>query len=95
MQTLRNIQGIKDTGHEWYKLLSTIFEDVGMVANTICKDIFIWKQDDILAYLILATDDILFTTNTTKAVHLLETAFHIFFLLPCAKVLSFYFLTFA
>ena len=65
-----------------------------MVANTICKGIFIWKQDDILAYLILATDDILFATNTTKAVHLLETAFHKYFSFTMRKGSELSFLNF-
>lgn len=67
MQTLRNMQGTKDT------------RGLGIVSNTICKGIFIWKQDDTLSYLILANDDIIFATNSTETVHLLETTFHTFF----------------
>ena len=85
MQTLRNMQGTKYSGHEWYTYLSTIFEDLGMVSNTICKGIFIWKQDDILAYLILATDDILFATISAKEIHSLETEFHTYSSFPMQK----------
>ena len=60
-----------------------------MVSNTISKGIFIWKQDDILAYLILATDDILFATNTAKVVHLLDTVFHKYFSFTMRTELSF------
>ena len=70
------MQGTKDGGYEWYTLLSTIFDDLGIVSNNICKDIFIWKQYDILAYLILANDDIIFVTSSAKIVLLLETSFH-------------------
>ena len=41
MQTLRNLQGTKDTGHEWYQLLSKICLNLGMVLNTIYKGIFV------------------------------------------------------
>ena len=66
-----------------------------MVSNTISKGIFIWKQDDILAYLILATDDILFATISAKEIHSLETEFHTYSSFPMQKVMSYRFLTFA
>ena len=53
-----------------------MFEDLGIVSNTMFKGIFIWKQDDILAYLILVTDDTMFATNSAKAEYFVETAFH-------------------
>ena len=76
MQTLRNLQGTKDAGHEWYQLLSKIFHNLGMTPNTMCKGVFVWKNIDSQkhdhGYLILATDDILLATNSTKATMLLE-----------------------
>ena len=64
------------------------------MSDTICKNLFIFKQNDILAYLILATDDILLATNTAKAVHLLETAFHKYFSFTMGKGTDLSFLNF-
>ena len=76
MQILRNLHGTKDSGHEWYQLLSKIFHNVGMTHNTMCKGVFVWKhidsQEHDHGYLILATDNILLATNSTKATMLLE-----------------------
>ena len=62
MQTIRGIQGTKDAGHEWYKLLALILtKDLGMVPSTTNKGLFYWAHDSHTAYLALATDDILLT----------------------------------
>ena len=41
MQTIGNMQGTKYAGHEWYKYLFQIFLYLSMVANTICKGVFV------------------------------------------------------
>ena len=47
-----------------------------MTPNTVCKGVFVWKNIDDQkhdhGYLILATDDMLLATNSTKATMLLE-----------------------
>ena len=42
MQSLRNIQGTKDAGFEWYQLLSKIFTDLGWKPNTVCKGVWVY-----------------------------------------------------
>ena len=60
VQTIRGIQGTKDAGAEWYRLLSLIFtRELGMVPATGNKGLFYWQHDGHTALLALATDDIL------------------------------------
>ena len=37
IQSLRNIQGTKYAGFEWYQLLAKIFTDLEWKLNTVCK----------------------------------------------------------
>ena len=40
MQSLRNIEGIKDAGYKWYQLLYKIFDASGVIVDTIYKGVF-------------------------------------------------------
>ena len=64
MQSLRNIQGTKDAGFEWYQLLAKIFKDLGWKANSVCKGVWVYLKNDVKAYLLLATDDILYMSKS-------------------------------
>ena len=64
MQSLRNIQGTKDAGYEWYQLLASIFNELEWKPNTTYKGVVVYIKDDITAYINLATDDILFMLNS-------------------------------
>ena len=83
VQTLRNLQETKYAGHELYQLLSNIFLNLGMIHNTMCKGVFVWKNIDgeetKHGYLILVTDNILLVTNATKASTLLDQEFDRYF----------------
>ena len=80
MQTICGIQGTKDAGHEWYKLLSLIFTKVlGMVPSTSNKGLFYWEHNDHTAYVGLATDDILMAASHSDMFDLLQTTFDKYF----------------
>ena len=63
MQSLRNIQGTKDAGVKWFQLLARMFRDLGWKPNATCKGVWTNSGDNENAYLILATDDILYMSN--------------------------------
>ena len=64
LQTIRGIQGTKDAGAEWYKLLALILtRELGMVPATSNKGLFYWQQDGDVAFVALVTDDILLGTT--------------------------------
>ena len=63
MQSLRNIQGTKYAGFEWYQLLVNIFTDLGWKPNTVYKGVWVYLKTDQTTYLILATDDILYMSK--------------------------------
>ena len=63
MQSLRNIQGTKDAGYEWYQLLEKIFTDLGWKLNTVCKSVWVYLKNNQTSYLILTTDDILYMSK--------------------------------
>ena len=64
LQTIRGIQGIKDAGAEWYKLLALIFTKVlVMVVSTANKGLFYWAKYSQESYIALAIDDILMAST--------------------------------
>ena len=65
MQTLRQLQGTKDAGNQWYQLLVKLFESLGMKVNSTCRGIWHWSYEGIQSILCLATDDMLFCTTDT------------------------------
>ena len=80
MQTLRGIQGTKDAGHEWYKLLASIFTKIlHMVPSVSNKGLFYWKHDQHYAYIALATDDILMASSHVSLFQLLQKTFDQYF----------------
>ena len=79
MQSLRNIQGTKDVGFEWYQLLEKIFTDLGWKPNTTCKDVCVYLKNNQTAYLILATDNILYMSKHEEPLQELLDKFGDFF----------------
>ena len=63
MQSLRNIEGIKDAGYKWYQLLYKIFDASGVIVDTIYKGVFSQDINGHKAAATLPTDDILFATT--------------------------------
>ena len=79
MQLLRNIQGKKGAGFEWYQLLAKIFRDLGWKANSVCKGVWVYLKDPVIAYLILAIDDMLYMSTSEDSLDELLNRFGDFF----------------
>ena len=88
------MQGTKDAGCEFYQLLTKSFLHLEMVANTMCKGVFAWRDNIILSFLTLATDDMLFATNSPGTAKQLETEFKKFFAYIFSKGTKLSFLNF-
>ena len=60
LQKIRGIQGTKDAGAEWYKLLALIStKELSMIPVTSSKGLFYWKQGGDTAFVALVTDNML------------------------------------
>jgi len=81
MQSLRNIQGTKYASFEWYQLLAKIFFDLGWKPNAVCNGVWVHLKNNQTAYLILATDDILYMSKHEQPLKQLLDKFEDFFLL--------------
>ena len=80
MQTIMGMQGTKDAGAEWYKLLSLILtKDMNMVPATGNKGLFTFIDGDQTAFIALATDDILLATSNKSFYDKLKTTFDTYF----------------
>ena len=80
LQTIHGIQGTKDAGAGWYKLLALIFTKVpGMVVSTANKGLFYWAKYNQEAYIALATDDILMASTSIILFHEVYTTFNKYF----------------
>ena len=80
LQTIRGIQGTKDAGAEWYKLLALILtKEVGMIPATGNKGLFYWNHKGHIAMLALATDDILLAATDRSLYEIIQQVFDNFF----------------
>ena len=80
LQTIRGIQGTKDAGAEWYKLLALILtKELGMIPATSNKGLFYWQQDGNTAFVALATDDILLAATDISFYIRMQQAFDNYF----------------
>ena len=80
MQTIRGVQGKKEVGVEWYKLLSLILtKDLDMVLATGNKGLFTYIDGDKTALIALAIDDILLATSFTGFYDKLKNSFDTYF----------------
>ena len=79
MQSLRNIQGTKDAGYEWYQLLVRIFVELGWKPNSTCRGVWVYIKDDVTAYINMATDDILYMSRSMGPLDKLLNRFGDFF----------------
>ena len=80
VQTIRGIQGTKDAGAEWYRLLSLIFtRELGMVPATGNKGLFYWQHEGHTALLALATDDILLAATHKSLYIKIQSVFDNYF----------------
>ena len=61
---IRGIQGIEDTGAEWYRLPSLILKrNLGMISVCGNRGLFYWKDKGHTVYLALVIDNILLTST--------------------------------
>ena len=80
VQTIRGIQGTKDAGAEWYRLLSLIFtRELGMVPATGNKGLFHWHHEGHTTLLALATDDILLAATHRSLYIKIQSVFDNYF----------------
>jgi hypothetical protein len=66
IQCLKCIQGTKDAGHRWYKLLAGCLLALKMIRCSCDHGIFIWNLPNETCFLALETDDILFLSKTRE-----------------------------
>jgi hypothetical protein len=59
LQCLKSIQGTKDAGQRWYKLISGRFLELGMIWNVYDHGVFLWDFNNERSYLVIETDDVL------------------------------------
>ena len=94
MQSLRNIQGTKDTDFEWNQLLAKIFTDLGWKPNTICKGVWVYLKNNQTTYLTLATNDILYMSKHEEPLKELLDKFGDFFSFKVKRGIELQFLNF-
>ena len=64
IQCLKSIQGTRDAGQCWYKLLFGCLLSLQMIRCSCDHGIFIWKLPTETCFLVLETDDLLFLSKT-------------------------------
>ncbi len=72
LQCLTSIQGTTDAGHQWYKLISGHFFEIGMTHNTFYHGIFLWDWNHEHSYLVTEADDVLLGSPTNAPFHFLQ-----------------------
>lgn len=81
LQTFKSIQGTKDAGRDWFKLVDKFLQSspLNMIPCTAFKGVYLWSTNDTTSYLCLTTDDMLLATschtNYTTLCHHLEQFF--------------------
>jgi len=65
LQTLKSIQGTKDAGRDWFKLVDKFLQNpkIGMVPCTAFKGVYLWLHNNTTSYLCLTTDDMMLATS--------------------------------
>ena len=64
IQCLKSIQGTKDAGQRWYKLLAGFLLGLKMIRCSCDHGIFVWNLPTETCYIALETDDLLFVSKT-------------------------------
>jgi len=72
IQCLKCIQGTKDAGQRWYKLLMGVLLGLKMVRCSCDHGVFIWTLPQETCYVALETDDLLFLSKTREPFLLLK-----------------------
>uniref|UniRef100_A0A2N9GWX8 Integrase catalytic domain-containing protein n=1 Tax=Fagus sylvatica TaxID=28930 RepID=A0A2N9GWX8_FAGSY len=61
---LKSIYGLKQAPRAWFESFTSQLLHLGFSASTADSSLFIYKNDNIIAYLLLYVDDIVLTSNT-------------------------------
>uniref|UniRef100_A0A2N9FT89 Reverse transcriptase Ty1/copia-type domain-containing protein n=1 Tax=Fagus sylvatica TaxID=28930 RepID=A0A2N9FT89_FAGSY len=61
---LKSIYGLKQAPRAWFESFTSQLLHLGFLASTTYSSLFIYKNDKIIAYLLLYVDDIVLTNNT-------------------------------
>jgi hypothetical protein len=61
---LKSIYGLKQAPRAWFESYTSQLLHLGFSASTADSSLFIYKNDNIIAYLLLYVDDIVLTSNT-------------------------------
>jgi hypothetical protein len=64
IQCLKSIQGTKDAGQRWYKLLAGVLLALKMIRCSCDHGIFVWHLPNETCYVAIETDDLLFLSKT-------------------------------
>jgi len=64
LQCLKTVQGTRDAGQRWYKLLAGYLLGLHLVRCSCDHGVFIWTLPTETCFLALATDDVLFLSKT-------------------------------
>lgn len=60
----RSIYGLRQAPRDWYHRLATFLKKIGFVNSVQDNSLFVYRQDNELAYLLLYVDDIVLTTSS-------------------------------
>ncbi len=94
------IYGLKQAPRAWFESFTTRLLHLGFIASTVDSSLFIYKENNVITYLLLYVDDIVLTSNTPTfldtLIHKLNLVFdlkdldslHYFFRLQVTRTLS-------
>ena len=69
----KSIYGLKQAPRAWFESFTTQLLHLGFIASTVDSQLFIYKDNKVIAYLLLYVDDIVLTSNTpTFLDHLIQ-----------------------
>jgi hypothetical protein len=61
----KSLYGLKQAPRAWYQRFATFLRQLGFVASTSDTSLFVYKEGDQIAYLLLYVDDIILTASST------------------------------
>jgi hypothetical protein len=72
----KSLYGLKQAPRAWYKRFSAYLSDLGFLASTSDTSLFVYKDGDSVAYLLLYVDDIVLTASTPALLQRLTDRLH-------------------
>ena len=65
----RSLYGLKQAPRAWYQRFATFIRHLGFTASASDTSLFVYKEGDRVAYLLLYVDDIILTASSTDLLH--------------------------